>query len=243
VVDLRRMTPTSRRFFVKQSLPRFLPSYNAMPSVQQSLPCLMRLVGAKLSQDPSRKSGPPLTRVRATPLWSPAMDSIDDETQEMLDRYLGTFQSADSNGDGMLQRDELRDLLERAGGGAELVPLHWLDEKDIDLIFKAYDINGDGMISFEEFVPLAHDNCWLTKELDAYRSAFAAIDTGGNGTISPTELCEIFTRLGSPFRSYEKICAIMEKYDLDHNGEFDFKNPLCPWCHRDQRVFASHTVL
>lgn len=204
---------------VQEHQGRFPPPLpNGMQSPQTCVLVETRLPRAPFSQG-SKKEARPVTLVRATPPWSPAMDSIDDETQEVLDRYLQTFQSADSNGDGMLQREELRDLLERAAGGAELVPLHWLNEKDIDLIFRAYDTNGDGFISFEEFIPLAHDNCWLTKELDTYRSAFAAIDTGGNGTISPTELCEIFTLLGSPFQTYEKICSLMEKYDLDHNGE------------------------
>lgn len=152
--------------------------------------------------------------------WAPQMDSIDDETQDVLDKILQTFNSADANGDGKLQRDELRDLLERAGGGAEFVPLHWLTEGDLDAIFDAYDANKDGEISFEEFVPLAQDNVWLAKELATYRAVFKAIDTGRNGKLSPTELCTIFTQLDSPLKDYNAISHIMEKYDLDRNGMF-----------------------
>ena len=152
--------------------------------------------------------------------WAPTNDSIDEETQDALDKLLNTFKSADANGDGKLQRNELRDLLERARGGDEIVPLHWLTDYDLDVIFDAYDTNKDGEISFEEFVPLAQDNIWLAKELETYQAAFKAIDYGHNGKLSPTELCNIFTQLDSPLKDYNEISRIMEKYDLDGNGRF-----------------------
>jgi Ca2+-binding EF-hand superfamily protein len=150
------------------------------------------------------------------------MASIDEESGEALSKLMETFQAADTNGDGVLQREELRALLEAVGDGREAVPMRWVTEPDLDKIFRQYDADGDGVISFAEFQALANDKVLLARALSEYRAAFDAVDTGGNGTISPTELYRILAALDSPLKDYERIVRLMERYDLDGNGQLDF---------------------
>lgn len=160
------------------------------------------------------------SRVCKLAAWSPTTASIDDETTELLEKYAAKFKAGDINGDGMLQRDELRALLEKVGDGQETVPMHWLTDADLDDLFEQYDRDRNGAISLDEFMLLAQDNVFLTKELSAYKSAFNAVDVGGDGFIGPNEMCAVLTVLGSPLQSYEEITRLMHKYDKDNSGEF-----------------------
>lgn len=160
--------------------------------------------------------------LRVCHAWSPTTDSIDDETTELLEKYAEKFKAGDINGDGLLQRDELRSLLEKVGDGSESVPMHWLTDADLDEIFEQYDRDRNGAISLDEFMQLAQDNVFLTKELSAYKAAFNAVDVGGDGFIGPNEMCAVLTVLGSSLRSYEEITRLMGKYDKDHSGRIDF---------------------
>jgi Ca2+-binding EF-hand superfamily protein/thiol-disulfide isomerase/thioredoxin len=147
-------------------------------------------------------------------------DSMDEETTLLLDKYAATFHEADTDQDGLLQRIELRTVLERVGGEAS--PLHWLTSEDIDHIFDQYDINQDQAINLSEFMALAHDNVFLTRAISDYRTAFRAIDKNNDMFLGPTELISVLTAVGSPLSSYEHIVRLMDKYDTDHNGRMDF---------------------
>jgi Ca2+-binding EF-hand superfamily protein/thiol-disulfide isomerase/thioredoxin len=157
---------------------------------------------------------------------APVIDSIDDETAELLDRYATTFHEADADKDGLLQRAELRTILERVGGGNEHTPLHWLTDSDLDDIFNQYDVDDDKAINLNEFMTLAHDNVFLTKELSDYRAAFKAVDQNCDGFLGPTELLSVLSMVGSPLKSYENIVRLMDKYDTDRNGRMDFQEFL-----------------
>ena len=67
---------------------------------------------------------------------------------EDLEQYFkGLFLIADANGDGVLQPDELKKLLQLCGFD--------LSAKEIHTFVKEADTNGDGVIEYSEFVPLA----------------------------------------------------------------------------------------
>jgi Ca2+-binding EF-hand superfamily protein len=67
---------------------------------------------------------------------------------EHLNAYLKQlFAIADANGDGVLEPDELRTLLELCGFD--------LSAKEIEDFVSAADTNHDGVIEYDEFVPVA----------------------------------------------------------------------------------------
>lgn len=166
---------------------------------------------------------PGITHLPKIKAFAPAStDSIDDETEIVLSNLLNTFKSADTNSDGVLDRYELRDVLEKALLGTESVPLKWLTDDDLDQIMEQYDENNDGFISFEEFKVLAQDKVFLSAALSEYKAAFSAIDSNNNGRIGPTELLSLFRNLGSPLQEYERIVQLMQRYDVNQDGEIDF---------------------
>ena len=154
--------------------------------------------------------------------WLPQTASIDTDSQAILEKFNTMFQRADTNGDGVLSKDELRIVLESVGNGDESIDMHWMTDDDLDGIMRQYDTNADGVISFEEFQYLAQDNVFLSLALADYKRAFNAIDKGRNGKIGPTELFQLFQDLDSPLQGYENIVHLMEKYDVNQDGEIDF---------------------
>ena len=69
-------------------------------------------------------------------------------TTEQLESYLQKlFQIADVNGDGVLQPDELTKLLQMCG--------FELSAEEIAQFVSAADTNHDGVIEYEEFLPVA----------------------------------------------------------------------------------------
>ncbi len=61
------------------------------------------------------------------------------------------FTKADTDGSGNLDRKEFKEALKAAGLG--------LTRKDINLIMTTADIDRDGVISYEEFIPVCFQVC------------------------------------------------------------------------------------
>jgi Ca2+-binding EF-hand superfamily protein len=154
---------------------------------------------------------------------SPSPAAWTPEARASYDRLLAAFSAADADGNGLIDRSELTALLESTAGGLEC-PLHargWLPPSDVDAILAQYDRNGDGVIDFEEFTRLADDGVLLAHTLADYAAAFAALDTGGNGRLGPTELAELMRGLGRPL-AYDDLVRLMRDFDADASGQLEF---------------------
>merc|ERR1712091_212276 len=67
--------------------------------------------------------------------------------REELEKIMKTvFAKADSDGNGVLDRKEFKKCLKAAELG--------LTKKDINILLSETDVDGDGMVTYEEFVPL-----------------------------------------------------------------------------------------
>ncbi len=110
-------------------------------------------------------------------------------TREELEATLHeVFAQADQNGDGTLSRVEFRTVLKEAGMG--------FTRKELNAIMHEVDVNGDGVISYKEFVPVAMALCRdvLAREIVAGKlpakeaeaaeflmALFEAADSSANG--------------------------------------------------------------
>ena len=120
----------------------------------------------------------------------------------VLVRELQLFSSFDKNGDGTLQSSELRPALHTLG-------LHKVSVPQVEAILRAWDDDGDGVISLVEFSCLVRD-----------LRVFAAIDTDGDGSIDPEELRVALSQLGVRVDS-EEANRQFRKYDADRSGRIE----------------------
>lgn len=67
----------------------------------------------------------------ASASYAPATESVDMESQADFAKLVSTFKAADQDSDGVLQREELRALLERVGDGLEPVPMRWVTDVSV----------------------------------------------------------------------------------------------------------------
>ena len=150
------------------------------------------------------------------------------------------FDAADADGDGVIDRAGLAALLETTAGGLECplpgapdpatgspppsaVPAArgWLPQADVDAILAQYDANGDGVIDLDEYARLAADGVLLQGTVAEYAAAFAALDSGGNGRLGPTELADLMAGLGRPL-DYDGLVRLMRDFDVDASGQLEF---------------------
>eukprot|EP00746_Dinoflagellata_sp_MGD_P009048 gnl/MRDRNA2_/MRDRNA2_118233_c0_seq1.p1 gnl/MRDRNA2_/MRDRNA2_118233_c0~~gnl/MRDRNA2_/MRDRNA2_118233_c0_seq1.p1 ORF type:complete len:138 (-),score=43.11 gnl/MRDRNA2_/MRDRNA2_118233_c0_seq1:504-917(-) len=86
------------------------------------------------------------------------------------------FRSFDTNGDGMLDREELLYIFQQLIMPGQDPAIH---EGECQLILEAADLNGDGMISVEQFVNWAYEYCEEEEEQwadDTKRRIVDAVD-------------------------------------------------------------------
>lgn len=110
-----------------------------------------------------------------------------------------------STGNGVIDKQELRSLLESVGGDAPKE--HWLTDTELDAIYQLYDKDSNGTISFDEFVHLAEDGVLLEGKLHEYEAIFQAMDTDGDNTLSATEIHAMMKQLG--IANVDMVCGLL----------------------------------
>jgi len=112
-------------------------------------------------------------------------------------------------------------------------------DKFADHIFRIYDVDGNGQISFQEFVTTLNVSAKGTPE-EKLRSSFRLYDLDRNGFITQKELTEILTAIyksrhdpQAQVKAKQDAEKIMTKLDTDHNkklseDEFVRAAKLCP---------------
>lgn len=142
-----------------------------------------------------------------------------------MHHMMDLFTLADRDGNGILDREEVRNLLQtdvRCTAGICFVAQHrWVSEGDLDDIMLTYDSSGKGGLTFHEFMELVLDGVLLDGTFDEYRAVFAAADENGDGCLDQQELAAVLAQLGRPL-SPADVQAVMESADLDHNSVIDF---------------------
>ncbi|EPB80601.1 EF hand [Ancylostoma ceylanicum] len=143
----------------------------------------------------------------------------------------GIFREFDLNGDGFIQRDELRSVMQKMGQSPT--------EEELDAMFNAADQDHDGNIDFKEFLQIAHANP-LSLSLKA---VFEELDVDGDGYITRSELRTAFQRMGHSL-SDQDIKAIYKHVDANNDGKinfqgFDMRRPLTPRMRTSVQVYRN----
>lgn len=135
----------------------------------------------------------------------------DDEETALLKK---AFQNADVNGDGVISRSEMKDLLVKC--------CKKMAEEDIEYLLKAFDKNGDGLLQYEEFVN------WLNDEEAGVKAADVAVQGMGKpavqGAGKPVAL--VYRGPASVTSCEDAVAmALADKYSIVFTGPKD-KPPL-----------------
>ena len=121
------------------------------------------------------------------------------------------FQSIDSNNDGKLSVEELRNAISLIGQKNE----------NIEEIFKSMDTDNSGEIEYTEFISASIEkNIYLNEK--KLKEAFKSFDLDGNGKINREEIVKIL----KVTKSSKELDKIMEKNDTNKDGELDFNEFL-----------------
>jgi calcium-dependent protein kinase len=122
------------------------------------------------------------------------------------------FKALDANGDGKLSKEEIHDGYEEHFGKL-------LDEEELDQLFSDVDTDKSGFIDYSEFISATMSSKKNISE-EKLTAAFKLFDKDGNGTISPSELKEVFGATAQV--SDEAIESILKQADENGDGEIEF---------------------
>ena len=119
------------------------------------------------------------------------------------------FQEWDTNGDGVLSRDEIIEGYRKTYGA--------VDENEIDNMMMSIDLDGNGVIDYNEFLSSAFNRDKIMNK-DNLELTFKAFDTDGSGKISADELMQFFMKGDKSGNINKEVFEQMVK-DADENGD------------------------
>jgi len=125
-------------------------------------------------------------------------------------RLMEAFTSLDTDGDGLLSFEEVREGLRKASFEDM--------EKDVERVVRGIDVNFSGTIDYTEFVAAALDRSQGISERDC-RSAFVVFDLDGDGKITIEEITQVLDH-GTPNTSSMEL---VRSFDSDGDGSIDFE--------------------
>jgi len=105
--------------------------------------------------------------------------STKEEKQQLID----TFKKLDTNGDGVLSREEILEGYRQLMSDEEA-------QEEVNKIMEMVDLDKSGSIDYTEFVAATLDRKKLINK-ERLEQAFNMFDKDGNGTIDASELKEI----------------------------------------------------
>ena len=141
--------------------------------------------------------------------------------EEEIETFRQSFAMFDKDGSGYISTDELKAMLTKFGDTPT--------DEEMKAILERIDQNGDGRISFEEFIVVHKDRTLSsTSEGDETEedmmNAFKMLDTDGSGFIEVAELKEVLRAQGVDLSDLdESAFAMLLEADEDGDGKIDFK--------------------
>lgn len=119
------------------------------------------------------------------------------------------FKSIDADNSGTITVEELRKALAQWG--------HKISDVELSQLMAIADVDGDGLIDYNEFVAATMHLSKLEKE-ELLQKAFRQLDKDGSGSISLDELAEALKKFGI----YDDAKELLATADTNHDGMIDY---------------------
>ncbi|GLW74838.1 calcium sensor EFh [Kitasatospora phosalacinea] len=132
----------------------------------------------------------------------------------MLGWWDALYEAADTNGDGLVDMDEVLAMVDRLPGMREAVTA------TADTVFDAVDENGDGRISREEHRRLV--DVWNGRPTDTV-GVFELVDLDGDGFLSREEFTELWAQFwisADPADPGNHLCGVLAPVAAGSAEEF-----------------------
>lgn len=158
--------------------------------------------------------GQPMKKVRATAVMKKGREFTDEEVKQMKQQ----FEMIDTDGNGVLDKDEL----------TAFAKLYDINPNFVDLAVKIFDQNGDECLSFEEFQQFMDCAQQIdTKPRIFYKKLFDVMDVDHSGGLDADELVEFCRIMRIPITRKE-AADVAKSMDMRGSGAIIFDD-LCHW--------------
>lgn len=139
-------------------------------------------------------------------------------SKNQMKEFREAFRLFDKDGDGCITKEELGRVMRSLGQFAR--------NEELQQMLQDIDVDGDGNVSFEEFVDIAWNaSGGLTQgeeeEERELRDAFRVFDKHNRGYITASDLRAVLQCLGEDL-SEEEIEDMIKEVDVDGDGRIDF---------------------
>ena len=138
----------------------------------------------------------------------------EDISEEQRAAYLDAFNLFDTNHDGTITPQKLRDLMKKIGDNPS--------DSDLTEMISKIDTKGNGTIDFEDFVAMMERK---NSEIDTEEeliNAFKLFDKDGNGMISRKYIKSVMKALGDNLTGPE-IDEMINEADVDGDGYLNYE--------------------
>lgn len=136
------------------------------------------------------------------------------------------FTSIDTDNSGTITIEEMRNSLSSWG--------HRINEVELQSLMAIADVDGDGLIDYNEFVAATMQVSALEKE-ELLEKAFRQIDTDGSGTISIEELGEALKKFGI----FDDARDLLAGADTNGDGQIDYQEFACLLRNNNEQLHQS----
>ncbi len=136
---------------------------------------------------------------------------------EKIDRgdLLSVFNLFDEDNNGLISASELTKMAHSFGQKP--------NKKEMEVVIKQFDQNGNGQLDFEEFVAIMKSNVVIAEEGDSeLLAAFRLIDVDCSGFISVSEIRNLVSKTNQNLTQQE-VDELLQDIDVNGDGEIDFQ--------------------
>ncbi|UYV68710.1 MYL9 [Cordylochernes scorpioides] len=128
---------------------------------------------------------------------------------EQIQEFKEAFNLIDQNGDALIDKDDLHDMLASLGKNPD------------DGYLEAMINDAPGEINFTMFLTLFADRLQKTDPEDVIKNAFGCFDEENTGLLHEERLRELLTTMGDRFTD-EDVDEMYREAPIDKNGMFDY---------------------